>query len=609
MHPIFVSTLLFAALALASPANDWSKPCFEGECAYDSPDPKVSAVFKLRGHPKSITDITPAAGWVILDCDPHTLEQDIRLVCQSHDESGCEHMFSYHGPEDKLVRLPDSCGHGPFARIASAKVAEDQSIPDHMDHKVAKRDGVPPVVHIVTIDTNFAAIDMSKTGQVDMAFQGINLPNIDANFAFDDSHDFFGWLVDRIKELHNTISTGIQTIGTVFQHVAILNIPSIEFVGSIPDKLKNATAFDFKMDVVPTQTINLVGNNTQVLHIEHEPTNCEAKIGGALSVTLDGHAYAQVTIGVVMTGHVLPSPTIKDFHFAFDVNADINTKLNVAAHLHGTFQSKRIPVFELGIPMFSIPGFFELGPWVQLDLQAKAHLAVDFEVNLDIQYHVQHMRVWWPGREDDPEQQQMEMKDSQYPLTLSVDASVKANAIVEGHIIPSVKLGIKLGEKAQASAFIEADAHARLSLAVDADVQAHAKREFVALDSYLPPYGHNARDLTSRSMDHEASSSFTGCIWLTAGVAIAAGVEGTLGSLEAQARATIWKSQELDILDHCWHAGKDAHSQSRLTRPNFEFADKEGETTATCTTKKSPPALVNEWYRDRTKASSPYSHW
>lgn len=39
----------------------------------------------------AITDITPAAGWVVLDCDANAVSQEIRLVCNSDDAEavGC----------------------------------------------------------------------------------------------------------------------------------------------------------------------------------------------------------------------------------------------------------------------------------------------------------------------------------------------------------------------------------------------------------------------------------------------------------------------------------------------------------------------------------------
>ncbi len=57
-----------------------------------------------------MADITPAAGWVVLDCDSNALEQDIRLVC-ANDETeseSCAHLFAQGGPVNKVLRLPES---------------------------------------------------------------------------------------------------------------------------------------------------------------------------------------------------------------------------------------------------------------------------------------------------------------------------------------------------------------------------------------------------------------------------------------------------------------------------------------------------------------------
>ncbi len=49
MKSVFALAILAATLAAAKPANDWSKPCFDGECAYDLPGTQEtgSATLKL----------------------------------------------------------------------------------------------------------------------------------------------------------------------------------------------------------------------------------------------------------------------------------------------------------------------------------------------------------------------------------------------------------------------------------------------------------------------------------------------------------------------------------------------------------------------------------
>jgi hypothetical protein len=134
------------------------------------------------GSTDAITDITKAADWQILDCDPTALTQDIRLVCMNDPEdpdSSCGHLYQNIGAVNKLVRLPESvrasfhvfqsrlkyfiqCGASAFARIAKAWVPADQSIPGSIKSRIVRRDGSEPVVKALTIDTNFDAVDSSK---------------------------------------------------------------------------------------------------------------------------------------------------------------------------------------------------------------------------------------------------------------------------------------------------------------------------------------------------------------------------------------------------------------------------------------------------------------
>ncbi|KAF9496506.1 hypothetical protein BDN71DRAFT_1357912, partial [Pleurotus eryngii] len=82
-------------------------------------------------NPHAITDITPAAGWVVLDCDPHALVKDIRLVCKGDNTEGpgCNHLFNGRDPVDKYVQLPKSCLQSSFGRINKSWVHTDQSVP------------------------------------------------------------------------------------------------------------------------------------------------------------------------------------------------------------------------------------------------------------------------------------------------------------------------------------------------------------------------------------------------------------------------------------------------------------------------------------------------
>ena len=57
------------------------------------------------GSNSSISDLTEAAGWTILDCDGSSADQDIRVVC-GDSSLGCDHLYN-NGAEYTVVRLPD----------------------------------------------------------------------------------------------------------------------------------------------------------------------------------------------------------------------------------------------------------------------------------------------------------------------------------------------------------------------------------------------------------------------------------------------------------------------------------------------------------------------
>ncbi|KAJ6528510.1 hypothetical protein B0H19DRAFT_1385185 [Mycena capillaripes] len=164
-------------------ANDWNVPCVTGSCSYDLPvtnnSPSVTLPCIQWGSTDAITDITSAAGWQIIGCNSTVLSQDIRLVCTTGSDrdpnSLCSHLYQSTGAVNKLVRLPEDCGASPFARISKSWIPADQSIPAHV-RRMFRRDGPAPVVKALSIDTNFDQVDYSKTGIVNIAIQGANVP-------------------------------------------------------------------------------------------------------------------------------------------------------------------------------------------------------------------------------------------------------------------------------------------------------------------------------------------------------------------------------------------------------------------------------------------------
>lgn len=86
-------------------------------------------IFLQSGAPSAISDITPAAGWDILNCSSDTTAQTIRIICTG-DGANCEHL-NQNGAKDTLVRLPENvsniCDYG-FFRLKSTNVSAERAL-------------------------------------------------------------------------------------------------------------------------------------------------------------------------------------------------------------------------------------------------------------------------------------------------------------------------------------------------------------------------------------------------------------------------------------------------------------------------------------------------
>ncbi|KAL4267541.1 hypothetical protein AB1N83_001025 [Pleurotus pulmonarius] len=667
-----------AVVEAVSATNDWSRPCFDGECAYDLPSRGDSALgaFKIKGSPKAITDITPAAGWIILDCDPHALSQEIRLVCQSDDKASdesCSHVFGHWGAVDKIVRLPDGCGAGPFARISQAWVAHDQTLPGHVEGRVVRRDGIPPVIHSFKVDTNFDEVDSSKVGDINFAFVGLTSPSpsrdfpsdIDLNFEFVD-----GWFDDTLKSVgdwtsgaFHTAANGVvqavagvgKAVGLAGQAVGTAATDTVHAVGtagqavghaatdvgkavgqagqaigqaaetagkavagaadtafkaveSVPGLLQSASTFRYESPGA-SQTFEFKGNKTL---INYQDTKCPkggVLVSGTLQVDLKGEIKGTVRAGIIMDGSLI-SAKITEFAAFAGLTFDVDASVVLKAAVLGGYHSKRIKLINpVGLPFLTIPGILTVGPMVDLEAEVKALLAMEIDTDVHLKYNVENLELWYPKAKKQTVGKGMHTTDA--PLKLKANAQANAKGYIEGHLVPSLKIGISaLKDSINTDVYLEADAFARVSIAAEAHTSgtvsagggapakaangnavapardspakaaahvktaAHSKTAAAApkvaaphaghkgttkgkgkRHLYVPPYAHSARR-RGLSIQDDGAASFSGCVELSAGLQLNFGVQAKAGAvLDLNESGSLWTSPIWSIWSSCFEAG------------------------------------------------------
>ncbi|KAJ7574118.1 hypothetical protein C8J56DRAFT_1173048 [Mycena floridula] len=400
-------------------ANDWSIPCFDGVCEYSPPSGASSGTLKIWGSSDAISDITAAAGWEIIGCNPDLLVQDIRLVCIGGD--GCDHLYQKSGAEGKLVRLPENCGRSAFARVGRAWIPDDQSLPSSVSKRLAGRDDIKPQVKALSLDSNFSAIDTSRFGAVNFSIHGSNTPS------------------------DSSSSSAVVT------HWSLLHRRA--------DSSLFSNDFNFTNTTIP-QPIDV----DQPFNLFNQSVNC-GPIQGTFSIDVDAKVHAEIPITVAVVGTIAP-PALDQFQMIIGLTADITGTIGVKADLVGTLDTGKIPIVpQIGIPGLDFPGILAIGPFFEVDAEATSTLDIGAAITVGLNYHVANAKIAFPSSETET----LDFTVGDTPLSLSATPDVSSKATLSAHIIPSLDIGISaLDDLVKTTVSINFDASASLILSLQA---------------------------------------------------------------------------------------------------------------------------------------------
>lgn len=500
MSFVYFSTLItLFPLLVSSATNDWSKPCLQGWCSYDiqATENTMAASMIITGSSSSISDITTAAGWEIIGCNTTSSAQDIRLVCTG-DEASCSHIFE-SGAEHTIVRLPEDCTSAPFAHVASAWVSENQTLPDHLQARLLRRDGTTPTVHALSLNTNFSQAANSSTGDVSLFITGSNVPG----FAGNATQQLAGSVSSRRR---SRVAYRRSLFSDIFS--------GLSSITSEHDLDKNVTLTPIDVD----QSFNLF--NTSV--------TCDANTKAQISVDVHPIIHTQVTLGIAAKGRLVP-PSIDDFGVFAALTADLEGSLDVNADIAGTLDTGNVALVTIPISGFSIPDILDVGPSISVNGRAVATVDLDMDLTVNMSYSVSNLELFFPPSEDHTSSADVSPNDT--PLKLSVSPDVSTNTTLEAHLIPSLNVGLSaFGKLVSASVFLDLDTSATLDLGLEA----------------------NATAAISTNGTKSASGSVDGCVDLKAGVGINVGAEGSFfGLFDPTAQLSLFQ-KDFDLFQKCF---------------------------------------------------------
>ncbi|KAF7325638.1 hypothetical protein MKEN_00413600 [Mycena kentingensis (nom. inval.)] len=533
--PLLVILPLFVAVHAK---NDWNVPCTSGSCSYDLPQNGNSAssgTLKIWGGENAITDITAAADWEILECDPNAAAQDIRLVCKNDPDdpnSLCSHLYQNIGAENKIVRLPENCGKSAFARVSKAWVPEDQSIPTDIAKRLVRRAGVPPIVKALRLDTNWEAVNWKKTGQVNFAVQAGNVPGVPTTITTGGTvarrievrrQDKRGFL-DGLKNVVNKVGDAFEDAGNAIKNTAEDVVDAAKDVGEkVVDVAKDAgeaivdTAKDVGNAVVDAakdvkNVVEDINNFNKSESFGLPPIQFDKSanlinssidcLGKSLALNVDVSANADVlaTITLIAGGTFIP-PNIKQLGAAAIMTGKIGGTIAMQADVSGFLDSGFIPLFNVGVPGFDFPEIFELGPTFTVDATIRGEVDLTMDMSVGVQMDLNKTRIAFPPNlQLAPEEQTVGLGDA--PLSMNAAADVAFTGSIIATLRPSLNLGLSVARKAiQGEVFLALDASAVATLDL-------AGSAFIAKDKNggaTPAPGTEQEELDAETLDNASA--------------------------------------------------------------------------------------------------------
>ncbi|KAJ8514515.1 hypothetical protein ONZ45_g7962 [Pleurotus djamor] len=501
----------------------------------------------------ALTDITPAAGWVILDCDPHALQQEVRLVCSTPDleSAGCQHVFDNGGPVDRVVRLPESCSAAPFLRVASARVADDQSVPAEFMNTVARRDASAPIVHLFSLDANWAAVDVSKNGPVNLTFSASSFPDSDPEVqARDTEFEMPSWIahpIDTAKSALTTVTEYLPSVPSVLKSAAdgfkttvggivpsliepgkTQHAPSLYdtvttkvggAIGTVANQIQQGTSYSYHPDIKEEVHFNQEEN---VVIYSYQPSG-------------QGRLYyprffdpPQGEFKMIMTEHSVHGI----------INADADLHINVNASLGGHIESARKKIAHIPLTPYQIPGIIAAGPIVNLETQVgfDPQLSVAFETH--VRAHVRELEFWYPIQHRGVVAKAVDFKPLEFDL--SAGPNISARADFTGHLIPSLELGVTiLSGSIEFVAVGEADVY----------VKAAVSGEAFFGNQRRSPRRIDPAQLETRAADVQ----FRGCLELDVGLVLRGGLKADALGYDIATRSwDLYEFPSLSFYHQCW---------------------------------------------------------
>ncbi|EIN13861.1 hypothetical protein PUNSTDRAFT_140302 [Punctularia strigosozonata HHB-11173 SS5] len=399
-------------------------------------DSAFGEVFISSPNPASVSSLDVQSDWVLTKCSASSDEaQEVLAYCtkgMDDEDSGCGHVFLGHA-EHTIVRMPKSCGLGPYARVISLEVHPDQGILP-AEHKNKKRS--TELVYSLKFDYNFLAIPESN-GPVLMRADMTDIPgywNEIVNTAPDSGTTTTR---RRKRDYHRPIEYEKRWFGPFDDWLAKLTT------------VRSRNSIDRNFHWSDTYTI---------YHAEEQCPN----FSSSMDISVTGSASVSSSFGYYLEASIVP-PQVQQCYVFFQAGAQAQASFTIKGLAEAHFDSSRSELASFGFPGLYYPGLLTLGPSLHLYGQLSGQLSLSGQITTSVGYTFPSIDVSF-GKQDSDNDEENESS----PVTpdannqgydFSVGYNVNLEGSVDAHIVPSLQIGVNVlgGSLIDAQLFTEAD--------------------------------------------------------------------------------------------------------------------------------------------------------
>ncbi|KAH9829398.1 uncharacterized protein C8Q71DRAFT_863325 [Rhodofomes roseus] len=407
-------------------------------------DSPFGEVFITSPNAQSVSSLDVQSDWVLVGCDSQSDQpQSILAYCSmvmDDDNAGCGHVFIGQA-QHTIVRMPSTCGAGPYARVVSLQAHDDQSaLP-------AEHQTVLPLnekVYVLSFDYQFDVIP-EENGPVYMRADITDIPGywdemIDSapdNSPTDRKRD-----VHYKRNFHQPVEYEKRWFGGFTEWLQRLNT------------ITNGNSISRNFHWSDTYTI---------YHAEESCPNFQS----SLDISVSGNAQINSQFGYYLEATVVP-PAIQQAYIHVNAGASASAMFTMTGLAKAEWSSDQYELISFGFPGLYYPGLLTLGPSLHLYGQLSGEVSLYGQLSTSVGYSFPSLNYAIGSTTDEPtlgsDLTGSTANNNGYNYNFGYNVELSGG--LTAYLTPSLELGLTVlgGAVMDATAYVQAELYAGLYL-------------------------------------------------------------------------------------------------------------------------------------------------